>query len=127
MPFEKFVPPRKLRGGQVSIKSTGTIALDSAFATAFGFHKVSYVTLHFDAARRMVGLRPETDPREEGALKLSHRTRVSSVRARAFFEAFGLKIERTSRYPVAFDRDENMAVIVLEGMKRKRGPRPKTA
>jgi len=125
MSFEKFIPKRKLKGAQVSIKSTGTISLDSAFAAAFGFAKVSHVTLHFDTTRKMVGVRPEADPRAEGAMRLTHRTRVSSVRARAFFESFGMKIERTMRYPIAFDADESMAVIALEGMKRKRGPKRK--
>jgi hypothetical protein len=125
MSFEKYVPLRTQRAAQVSIKKTGTISLDSAFARAFGFQKVNYVTLHFDAARKLVGVKPEANSKEEGAIKLSHRTRVSSVRARAFFEAFGMKIESTMRYPIAFDPDDSMAVIALEGMKRKRGPRPK--
>jgi hypothetical protein len=125
MPFEKFIPPRKQKPPQVSIKRTGTISFDKVHASAYGLEKVGHVTLFFDASRKLVGVKPTTDAKAEGAIRLSHRQRVSSVRARSFFEAFGIKLERTSRYPVAFDKHLGMAVIELGDVKRRPGRRPK--
>ncbi len=122
MAFEKFVPPRKQRLPQVSIKRTGTITFDKPFAASFGLDKAGYVTLHFDATRKLVAVKP-ADAKEEGAMKLSHRKRVSSVRARAFFEWAAIRLERTSRYPVAHEKDGGMVVIDLAEVKRRPGRR----
>ncbi|MGE5235110.1 MAG: hypothetical protein ACM3O7_02030 [Acidobacteriota bacterium] len=125
MPFEKFIPPRKQKPPQVSIKRTGTISFDNAHATMFGLEKVGHVTLYFDASRKLVGVKPTPDAKAEGAIRVSHRQRVSSVRARQFFETFGLTLERTSRYPVSWDSHAGMAVIALGDIKRRPGRKPK--
>lgn len=127
MGFEKFVPPRRQRPPQVSIKKTGTITFDMSWISTHAFDKVNYVTLYFDPAHKLLGVRPTNDAKEEGALRLSHRKRVSSVRARLLFEAYGLKLERTARFPVRFDEEEGMAVVSLEEVKRRRGPRKRLA
>ena len=125
MPFEKFVPPRRQKPPQVSIKRTGTITFDAGFAGTLGLSKVGHVTLYFDPAKKLVGVRPAPDPKEEGALKLSHRKRVSSVRARSFFETYGITLTVTQKYPVQHDKDAGMAVISMGEIKRRRGPRRK--
>lgn len=123
MAFEKFVPPRKQRPPQVSIKRTGTISFDIASVAAFGLDKATHVTLYFDAVRKLVGVKPISDAKEEGAIRLSHRKRVSSLRARPFFEVFGITLEATSRFPVTLDKESGMAVIELGEVKRRRGRR----
>ena len=125
MVFEKFIPPRKQKPPQVSIKRTGTITLDNALADDVGLADVSHVTLYFDTAKKLVGVKPAQDSKEEGAMKLSHRKRVSSVRARAFFETYGGKLERTNRCDVSLDGHGDMVVIDLGEVKRRRGPRRK--
>jgi len=123
MPFERFVPPRRQKSPQVSIKRTGTISFDKTYAASVGLAKATHVVLYFDPSRKLVGVKPARDAKEEGALKLSHRQRVSSVRARPFFEHYGISLERTSRFPVRHDDGEDMAVIELSEVKRRRGPR----
>ena len=81
MPFEKFVPPRRQRSPQVSIKRTGTISFDKSYAQSVGLGNTNYVTLYFDPAKKLVGVKPAKDAKDDGSLKLSHRQRVSSVRA----------------------------------------------
>lgn len=126
MGFEKFVPPRRQRAPLVSIKKTGTITFDMAWVTTHGFETCSHVTLYFDPVHKLLGVRPAADGKEEGALRMSHRKRVSSVRARQLFETYGLKLERTARFPVRFDEEHGMAVISLEEIKRRRGPRKRS-
>lgn len=123
MAFEKFVPPRKAKPVQVSIKRTGTISFDTALAATYGLTKVSHALLYYDAGKKLVGVKPTRDPKDEGAMKLTHRRRVSSLRARAFFEVYGIRLERTAHYPVKHDKDAGMAVIHLGDVKRRRGPR----
>ncbi len=121
MPFEKFIPTRKQKPPQASVKRTGTISLDIAFARQAGLHDARFVTLHFDAQRRLIGIRA-ADPKEEGAMRLSQRTRVASVRARPLFQAFNITLDATSRVPVSFDQAEGMVVIPLpSGGRRPRG------
>ncbi len=126
MAFEKFVPPRKAKPDQVSIKRAGTIAFDTALAGAFGLTKVSHAILFFDPGRKLIGVKPTRNPKDEGAMKLTHRKRVTSLRARAFFETYGIRIDRVARYPVKREKDSGMAVISLGDLKRRRGPRKRS-
>ncbi len=127
MPFEKFVPPDREKPPQVSIKRTGTITFYKSWMAAHGLGKVSHVILFFDASKKLVGVRGARDGKEEGALKLTQRKRVCSVRARQFFERYRITIERTSRYPLAHDKSTAMAVIDLRGLTRRPGRRRKAA
>jgi len=121
MPFEKFIPARKQKPPQASLKRTGTISLDIAFAQQAGLQEARFVTLHFDTQRRLIGIRA-ADPKEEGAIRMSHRTRVASVRARPLFQAFNITLDETSRVPVSFDPAEGMVIIPLpSGGRRPRG------
>jgi len=124
MAFEKFVPSSRPRTTQVSIKRAGTISFDRAAAIACGLDRATHATLHFDPAHKLIGVKP-AGAGEDGALRLSHRTRVSSLRARAFFEFYGIELTVTRRYAITFDSAAGMAVIPLGAVKRRRGPRPK--
>lgn len=124
MAFEKYVPPSRPRTTQVSIKRAGTISFDRAAAVACGLDRASHATLHFDPLHKLIGVRPAAAG-EEGALRLSHRTRVSSLRARAFFDFYGIELTVTRRFAITIDTATGMAVIPLGPVKRRRGPRPK--
>ncbi len=123
MAFEKFVPPRKPKPPQVSLKRTGTITFDNAFAGTFGLAKASHAIIYFDPTRKLVGVKPARDPKDEGAMRISHRKRVCSLRARSFFEVYGITLDRTAHYPVKLDKDGAMALVDLADAKRRRGPR----
>jgi hypothetical protein len=122
--FEKFIPPRKKRPAQVSLKRTGTITFDATAVEAFGLAEVSAVSLYFDPSRILAGVRAAADPREEGALRLTHRKRVSSVRAKQFFDAYGLPLTQTRRLPATLDREDGMIVLDLSEL-RQQPERPK--
>jgi hypothetical protein len=117
------VAPSRPRTTQVSITRAGTISFDRSAALAAGLDRASHATLHFDRAHKLVGVKPAVAG-DEGALRLSHRTRVSSLRARAFFEFYGIELTVTRRYAITIDEQAGMAVIPLGAVKRRRGPRP---
>ncbi len=127
MPFERFIPPDKQKPPQVSIKRTGTITFYKSWMAAHGLGKTSHVILFFDPSKKLVGVRAAHDGKEEGAMKLTQRKRVCSVRARQFFEKYRIRIERTSRYPLSHDKGAAMAVIDLRALKRRPGRRRKAA
>ncbi len=127
MSFEKFIPPDREKPPQVSIKRTGTITFYKTWMAAHGLGKTSHVLLFFDPSRKLVGVKAARDGREEGAMKLTQRKRVCSVRARQFFEKYRIALERTSRYPLAHDKGTAMAVIDLRGLKRRPGRRRNVA
>jgi len=126
MPFEKFIPPRRQRATPVSIKRTGSIAIDLVFADEVGLTNVSHVTLHFDRAHRIIGLKGANDGKDEGAVKLSHRKRVCSVRARAFFAAFEIGLERTQRFAAHLDPATGMVFVELPRKRRGRPPKKRS-
>ena len=70
MPFEKFIPPRKQKPPQVSVKKTGTISLDTPLVKEFGLDRVDHVVLYFDPAKKLIGIRPADNSR----LRSSSRT-----------------------------------------------------
>jgi hypothetical protein len=122
--FEKFIPPRKTRAPQVSLKRTGTITFDATAVEAFSLAKISAVSLYFDPSRSLAGVKAAADPREEGALRLTHRKRVSSVRARQFFEVYGIPLTQNRTLPATYDRDDDMIVLDLAEVRRHQD-RPK--
>jgi hypothetical protein len=124
--FEKFIPPRKKKAPKVSVKRTGSIAFDSAAVESFGLAKVGAVTLHFDSSRKLLGIKV-AEAKEEGAHKLLHRQRVSSVRAKVFFEAYGIPLEQTRLLTVSKEREAGMIVFDLSDVKRRPGRRKKVA
>jgi CubicO group peptidase (beta-lactamase class C family) len=126
MPFEKFIPSRKQRPPQASVKRTGTISIDLGFAQSVGLDKARFVTLYFDPGKRVIGLKP-AEPKEEGTIRLSHRKRVSSVRAKPLFEAYGISLEQTTRVPVSFDENLQMVLVPLPAGPRRRRPRKASA
>lgn len=123
MPFEKFVPPKRKKADEATIKSTGTISIPRGFVAEHGLADASFATLHFDKDRKLVGIKPASTPREEGALKLSQRKRVASIRARAFFEHYGIPLAGTKRFPISFDTEVGMAIVALGEIKRRPGRR----
>lgn len=124
MAFEKFVPARQQKPPQASVKKTGTISLDIAYARRYGLGDSGFVTLYFDPQRRKIGLR-SADAKEEGAVRFSQRTRVASVRARPLFQTYGIALETTSRVPVSYDETEKMVVVELPSGGRRPGGRPR--
>ena len=125
MAFEKFIPPRRQKPPQVSVKKTGTISLDTPLVKEFGLDQVDHVVLFFDPSRKLIGIKAAVNAKDKAAIKLTHRDRVSSVRARPFFENYGIKLEKTSRYSADFDKENAMVIVALPDVKRRRGPRKK--
>lgn len=118
MAFQKYVPARQQKTPEASIKRTGTISMDIAFVRQVGLGETHFVTLHFDPQKRLIGIRA-ADQKEEGAMRLSHRVRVASVRARPLFQAFSITLEETSRVPMTFDEGEGMVVFPVSGGRRR--------
>lgn len=123
MPFEKFLPPQRRRGHEATIRTTGTISIPRAFAVAHGLAEAAFVTIHFDRDRKLVGVKAAADPAEEGALRIAHRRRASSIRARSLFDHYRIPLAETRRCPIDFDAALGMAVIALKGIKRLPGRR----
>ena len=120
MAFQKFIPPPKQKSPRVAIRPTGIISFNVSAAAAYGLAEATHVSLHFDQANKLVGVTP-SGAKEPGAFKLTHLTRVASVRARVFFETLGLALTATRAYPAEVRKD-GMIVISLGDVRRKRGP-----
>jgi hypothetical protein len=128
MPFERFVPPQ-VSGAKprATIRPSGLISFDAAAVEAFGLDKVTYAILFFDKNRKMVGVLPTNNKKEEGAFKLSRRRRSVSLKAPEFFERYGLAFEEPQRFDVGKDQDSDMLIINMKNVQRRRGRRPKSA
>jgi len=123
MPFEKYVPVKPRKPAEATVRKTGTISIPRHFLADHDLANAAFVTLHFDKDRKLVGLKPTSDPREEGAAKLAHRQRSSSVVARSFFDYFRVPLVATRHCPLSFDATEGMLVIALGDIRRRPGRR----
>jgi hypothetical protein len=101
------------------------ISFDAVAVEAFDLDRVSHAVLFFDRTRKIIGVKPTNDKKEKGAFKLSRRRRSVSLKAPQFFDTYGLSIEDSKRFDVGIDQPNEMIVIDIKGIKRRRGRRPK--
>lgn len=126
MGFEKFIPPKDAGvRPKVTIRPTGLISFDAAAVDAFDLGKVSHAVLFFDRARKIVGVQPTKDGKADGAYKLSRRRRSVSLKAPQFFETYALTIDQAQRFDVSYSDGDDMLLINLKTVQRRRGRRPK--
>ena len=128
MAFERFVPPQAAgTRPRATIRPSGLISFDAASVAAFGLDSAKYAVLFFDKTRKIIGVKISNKAAEEGSLGLSRRRRSVSLKSPQFFHQYGLTVDESQRMEVTRDRDDNMLLINVKDVKRRRGRRPKKA
>jgi hypothetical protein len=128
MAFERFVPPKAAgTRPRATIRPSGLISFDAASVAAFGLEKAKSAILFFDKTRKIIGVKVTDNLKEDGALPLSRRRRSVSLKSPQFFHQYGLSIDESQRFEVSQERDDNMLLINVKNVKRRRGRRPKKA
>jgi len=128
MAFEKFVPPQAAgTRPRATIRPSGLISFDAASVAAFGLDSAKYAVLFFDKTRKIIGVKISNKVAEEGSLPLSKRRRSVSLKSPQFFHQYGLTVDESQRMEVTRESADNMLLINVKDVKRRRGRRPKKA
>jgi len=128
MAFEKFVPPQAAgTRPRATIRPSGLISFDAASVAAFGLDSAKYAVLFFDKTRKIIGVKISNKAAEEGSLPLSKRRRSVSLKSPQFFHQYGLTVDESQRMEVTHESADNMLLINVKDVKRRRGRRPKKA
>ena len=128
MAFERFVPPQAAgTRPRATIRPSGLISFDAASVEAFGLDSAKFAILFFDKTRKIIGVKVTKSDREEGTLPMSRRRRSVSLKSPQFFHRYGLTVEESQRFEVSRDPDDEMLLISVKNVQRRRGRRPKKA
>ena len=128
MAFERFVPPQAAgTRPRATIRPSGLISFDAASVAAFGLDSAKYAVLFFDKTRKIIGVKISNKAAEEGSLPLSKRRRSVSLKSPQFFHQYGLTVDESQRMEVTHESADNMLLINVKDVKRRRGRRPKKA
>lgn len=128
MAFERFVPPQAAgTRPRATIRPSGLISFDAASVAAFGLDSAKYAVLFFDKTRKIIGVKISNKAAEEGSLPLSKRRRSVSLKSPQFFHQYGLTVDESQRMEVTREDADNMLLINVKDVKRRRGRRPKKA
>ncbi len=126
MPFERFVPSQAAgTRPRATIRPSGLISFDAASVAAFGLDSAKSAILFFDKTRKIIGVKITKKKEEADALTLSKRRRSVSLKSPQFFHQYGLSIDESQRFDVTKDPDDEMLLINVKQVKRRRGRRPK--
>ncbi len=126
MAFERFVPPQAAgTRPRATIRPSGLISFDAASVAAFGLDSAKYAVLFFDKTRKIIGVKISNKVAEEGSLPLSKRRRSVSLKSPQFFHQYGLTVDESQRMEVTRESEDNMLLINVKDVKRRRGRRPK--
>jgi hypothetical protein len=128
MAFERFVPPQAAgTRPRATIRPSGLISFDAASVAAFGLESAKFAILFFDKTRKIIGVKISNMTDEEGALQMSRRRRSVSLKSPQFFHQYGLTVDESQRFEVTRDQADDMLLISVKDVKRRRGRRPKKA
>ncbi len=128
MAFERFVPPQAAgTRPRATIRPSGLISFDAASVSAFGLDSAKFAVLFFDKTRKIIGVKISNKAVEEGSLPLSKRRRSVSLKSPQFFHQYGLSVDESQRMEVTREAADNMLLINVKDVKRRRGRRPKKA
>jgi hypothetical protein len=127
MGFEKYVPRAQPSRAmpQVTIRKTGLISFDATAVKEFNLSEASHLVLFFDKGKKLLGVRATSDMNVDGAIQLSRRRRTVGVKVPHFFAKWGMILEDVQKFDVTYDEAEELMIVDLSSVKRRRGRRPR--
>lgn len=128
MAFERFIPPRSAGPKpKATIRPSGLISFDAGAVEAHDLSKASHAVLFFDKQRKCIGIKPTDNREDEAALPLNRRRRSVSLKAPHFFQIYALTFDGPQRFDLDYDTAQEMLIIDVKAVRRRRGRRPKSA
>ncbi|SEK92237.1 hypothetical protein [Haloferax larsenii] len=120
MGFKKFTRKGGKRGGssslgpRISLRKSGSVGLNHATIEKY-FDGKDYVELFNDAVNQKVGLHPRGDETEDSykVRKSEKEGHGGQIACKAFLREFDIVPDKTTRYEVSWDEDQELIVIDL--------------
>ena len=124
MPFERFTQVGGSFLPMVSIRKNGQVGFSQGSLKRFGLDEGEHsIVLFYDRDAKVIGMKPTTDPREQGAMKLvkrtattpSGKTSISSyISARSFLNFYNIAYrEKIRHYEPVWSDDHKMILVDL--------------
>ena len=127
MAFERYTGARRTsRGAMVTIRKTGQIAFNAAAASDMGLMDKPAAVLFYDKNAKLVGIKPESNTKADGARKLGKVGRTRTIAASSFLNFFGISLKNNLKVTPVLDKKNNIIVLDLkkatkaEGRKRRK-------
>ena len=111
MAFEKFVETSRSYRAKVSIRANGTLGLNSGAVNKFNLAEFEWVVLYYDREKRLIGIKPTENEKEEGAQKISKGKTGAWVAARRFIDFYDIGTVKTKRLEATWDGKEEMIIV----------------
>jgi hypothetical protein len=111
MPFLKFTETARSYRAKCSLRSNGTIGFNGGAVNKFDLGKYDWAVLFFDKERRLIGIQPTKNEKEEGVHKINRGKTGAWVAARRFLDYYELVPAKTKRFDAAWDAEEKMIVV----------------
>ncbi len=120
MPFQKFTNPATRLNVSGSISSSGILGFSGGARVRYGITSDSYCVLYWDGDTSRIAVELTTDASAEGARKFNVGRHGAVIRAKPFFDFFGIEIEGTLRMPLTQSPDTGWVIFDLkQGVRRK--------
>jgi hypothetical protein len=117
MAFEKFTKTGgRIGTPKVSIWSRGQIGLNQGAVHRYQLSSFNFVVLYYDKDANMIGMKFTNNDTDEGATKITKRKNSGiSFSSSAFLNYYGIDYNKTTKYDLEYDKENDLYVFNLEG------------
>lgn len=113
MGFEKFTETARSYRAKMSVRANGTIGLNGGAVNKFKLEDYDWAVLFFDRERSLVGIKPTTNEKEEGAHRINKGKTGAWIAARRFIDYYEIVSTKTRRYDATWDDKDKMLVAQI--------------
>jgi hypothetical protein len=113
MAFQRFDKTGRGYTPKAAIWSRGQIGFNRGACEKYRIADFSYVGLYFDVDTRRIGFKFTNDPEESGVTKIIKGKTGAFISAGKFLDYYEIPHPKTKKYPIKYDKDEELYVIEL--------------
>ena len=114
MPFEKFTKSGRGYSPKAAIWSRGQIGFNRGACEKYKIGDYDYATLYFDSGTRRIGVKFTNDAEDSGVTKIVKSKTGAFISANKFLDYYEIPHPKTKKYPIKYDKEEELYVIELE-------------
>jgi hypothetical protein len=114
MAFERFKKTGRGYTPKVSIWLRGQIGFNHGAVQKYNISDWDYAILYFDKDEQKIGIKFTNDASEKGVCKITKGKTGAFISAKPFLSYYDISHEKTKKYDVEFDDENDMYVVSLK-------------
>jgi hypothetical protein len=99
---------------ELTLRKSGSIGLNTAAVSRFGFDKAPFVMLYYDKVHRRMGLQLDATGDKPGAFKIRVKNGKADIMAKKFLDHFGVEHAADMRYSILRSEADSMLIVDLK-------------